>query len=298
MHHTVKIFFVIFFSLLVKCSLAADSNPQKTLSQFNHTVRSVYATKIALVKQQLEPIIISQGNRLTLYYHHQKKDANIVPEAYTDLKIIAHVPLGIFSICYDPHDPALLKNMKILRAHLIAMQSVIDALPLTLRQKDRQKQIISQSLQFIDTTLRSGKFDQSLYRAYFKTIMPLITDNMDEAAISQLDALNNQMKIWKEEIAPADWKQLKVVLLGFHTPRQNNIITQYFEKLLQIPVDTTDRLVYGENISTDDEAFDLMARIIVDGVLAGQVFSDPTRMYRDVLGDSAAKYIKNLSVVH
>jgi hypothetical protein len=98
---------------------------------------------------------------------------------------------------------------------------------------------------------------------------------------------------WKKEMAPEQWKKLRVAMQGAALARNGGLAKQYFERLLHIEKEGL-RLVYKELYFPPTPMLTLLATHSVDRGISLAVFDNPDRMFRDVLGDAAGIYIKKL----
>lgn len=124
------------------------------------------------------------------------------------------------------------------------------------------------------------------------------------------------MQSWKAQIPEEDWNRLAVVVTGASMPRIGEVTMQYFARLTGKPMEilgaknypwingvnypTDDvtpakrnrRLVYAENIFTEDAALNLLATTIIDEEIGKAFFDDNMRMHCDLLAESASKRLK------
>ena len=87
---------------------------------------------------------------------------------------------------------------------------------------------------------------------------------MDEAARVELDALHSQVSEWRRQMTPDEWKALHVVVMGAHMPRDSEITMQYFQRLLDEPIEGR-RIIFAEGLWEEPRALDLLGTHLVDG---------------------------------
>lgn len=119
---------------------------------------------------------------------------------------------------------------------------------------------------------------------------PLLLANAGDAAAAELEALHRAAGRFRREVGEDGWRSVRVVLLGAHMARSQDLALQYFTRLLGEPGEGG-RIVYGEGLRQADEGLDLLATHRVDGILGGACFGDPARMHRDVLADGARNWL-------
>ena len=108
-----------------------------------------------------------------------------------------------------------------------------------------------------------------------------------------MDATHAQVSAWRRDLSPQEWNQLRVLIIGPHTPREDLVVTQYFLRLLREPIEGR-RVVYAESLWEEPKALDLLGTHLLDGSIGEAFFSDDMRMHRDLLGDAASQYLSRL----
>ena len=78
------------------------------------------------------------------------------------------------------------------------------------------------------------------------------------------------------------------------TPRVDNAAVQYFARLFGETRGEGRRVVYAEGLWDEEKAMNLLGTLRLDGKLSVAVFSDPFRMYRDLLADVARPAIDDI----
>jgi hypothetical protein len=76
-------------------------------------------------------------------------------------------------------------------------------------------------------------------------------------------------------------------------PREDLVVTQYFLRLLHEPKEGR-RVVYAESMWEEPKALDLLGTHLLDGSVGDAFFGDYMRMHRDLLGDAAKAYLREL----
>jgi hypothetical protein len=122
-------------------------------------------------------------------------------------------------------------------------------------------------------------------------VRPLIAKNIDEAAELQIRAYDRQVHTWQQTFPGLNWASLRIVISGSALPRKGNLATQYFAHLLGVPGEGP-RLVYAESLFEEAKALRLLNTTAVDEKLAQTFFDDSSRLYRDLMADSAAKFLR------
>ncbi len=222
------------------------------------------------------------------------------PATYAALKNIAHIPLALYTALGGPEPPAELtadrrKELERYREQVRRVKRALDGLALDKATLARQQQIVAASLQFLDGVLEAGKVDAAALAKFARGTGDLLLANAAAAAAAQLEALHKQVTTWKADMTDAEWKRLRVLILGSALPRQGNVNTQYFARLLGQSGEGG-RLLYAEGIFDEARALNLLATAVLDGHIGRAFFGDERRMHRDLLGDGAEAHLKKMKV--
>jgi hypothetical protein len=128
---------------------------------------------------------------------------------------------------------------------------------------------------------------------FARQMSPMLLANVDEAARVELDALHSHVSEWRDQMTPDEWKALHVVLMGAHMPRASEITMQYFQRLLDEPMECR-RIIFAEGLWEEPRALDLLGTHVVYGSAGAAFFGEFMRMHRDLLSDAARVYIENI----
>jgi hypothetical protein len=146
--------------------------------------------------------------------------------------------------------------------------------------------------------LRNRTVDRATLREFARTTGRLMLDNNTRAQHGALDGLHTAVTAWLTRMTEDMRAKLRVVVLGSHQARSQDIAMEYFQRLLGEQAATgaahEDRLIYAESASGEDGALDLIARHLIDQDAGAAFFGDRMRMQRDLLSEGAADYIESL----
>jgi hypothetical protein len=93
----------------------------------------------------------------------------------------------------------------------------------------------------------------------------------------------------RAESRPEDWDSCIVLVCGPPFGRRDNIEFAAATQVLGAAAVGT-RLLYVENVTTFPAAIDQLAAAIADRDLGADIFADPVRLWRDLLGDVARRH--------
>jgi hypothetical protein len=290
------------------------SEPKSTaslakLGQLNSAFRQFYAHARKQALEANNPVIICIGDHLELHDGDQETSAPVVPEQYTVLKTVDHVPLAIFSVLTQPATgdnpnsaPTLLS-----KAQAADLRSIIDLVKaaspelnayltssgaLSKITIERQSQILDKSLNFAESVLKAGETNETALRSFTRSLRVPLLANAAEAISAQLSAIDKVVGQWKQNLGKDKWQKLKVVIISGHMPRNQHATLQYFCKVLKQSQEG-ERIIYAEGALDEADALTLLATHDLDRSVAVNFFVDKWRMHRDLLSDGAAHYIKH-----
>jgi len=281
-------------ALLIVCSAGAQT--PAALTKLNDAFRAAYAEARTRMLTASGPTIISSGDSLTLLRGGQRQEVDVSTPIYDPVKTIAHIPLAIY-VTLTPGsgtvDSSAIKTLTGLRELIPPAEASLAAVHLPAAALERQKQIVSASLAFIDEVTARRSFDRARLIAFTRRMAPLVMENVADATRAQLDMLHAKVGVWQKELSPREWSQLHVVIIGPHMPREDLVVTQYFLRLLHERREGG-RVVYAESLWQEPQAMELLGTHLIDGSVGDAFFGDAMRMHRDLLGDAAKAYLSRL----
>jgi hypothetical protein len=275
-----------------------DAKPQTAdpLAALNDSFRASYRQARADLLAKAGPVIVVEGDNLVLVRNGKRTEVKVVPQSYHDLKAIAHIPLAIAMILVPGSEQALTQEKE---DQLRRYREVVVAAQSALNQRfqgdvlKRQHVIVRSSLTFVDDALKRHKVAPIDLLNFTVTYEQPITVNAAEAAKAEIDGIHKQLTAWQNDLTAAEWKRLKVVVMGSQMPRRDNVAVQYFAKLLGESGEGK-RIIYAESLWDEQKALDLLGTHLLDTWIGSAFFGDDQRMHRDLLGDAAKEYIKEL----
>lgn len=273
------------------------ANSPEALLTLNKAFRAAYARGRAATLAQTTPVILHQGDSVVLFHGARRIEIDYMPRLYHELKTFAHVPLALYVMThprgYGQLGEERLVELRRFRELVVAARAEIAKRGFTATQRERQEKLVSQSLAFLDGQLAERSVNREQLADFTRAVGPLQLANADDAARAQLEALHTQVMAWKKELPAADWKHLRVVVMGSHTPRRGNLAMQYFARILGDPVDDR-RLIYAEGLGDEKRALDLLGTCVLDTGVGASFFGDELRMHRDLLADAATKHLQSV----
>jgi len=297
----VAILLISFTALITAKQVAAEINApaaQNTdpLVTFNNAFRGEYSRAKAEALSKLGPLIIVEGTKVVLVRNGKRGEAEIQPPIYQALKAVAHIPFAVF-LMFDQSEFGHLTDERVAelgecRKLITDAKSSLGDRGFSETQLRRQQKIIDDSLTFFDVEIESRQVQKTALDDFARQIAPVLLENVDEAAKVELDALHSHVSEWREQMTPDEWKALHVVVMVAHMPRDEELSVQYFQRLLDDPIEGH-RIICAEGLWEEPRALELLATHLIDGAAGVAFFGEYMRMHRDLLADAARAYIQN-----
>ena len=299
---SIAVFLVSFAALITAKQGAAEAdvpvpgNEADPLVTLNNAFRGEYSRAKTEAVSKVGPLIIVEGSHMVLVRNGKRTEAQIQPPIYQSLKAVAHIPFAVF-LMFDQSDFGQLTEERVAelrnyRKLIVNAQSSLGDRGFSDSQLQRQKKIIDDSLAFLDAAIENRQVQKTALDEFARQMTPVLLENVDEAARAELDALHSHVTEWRHQMTPDEWKALHVVVMGAHMPRDEEITMQYFERLLDEPVEGR-RIIFAEGLWEEPRALDLLGTHLVDGSTGTAFFGEFMRMHRDLLSDAARVYIQN-----
>lgn len=273
-----------------------DAAAQHPLVKLNQASRAIYNETRANMLAQARPVIILAGDRLILNRGERQITAPIASSDYDHLKAFAHIALALDAALIDlPENGGLIEpkrqQLQQYDAAIEAAAETIDSLGLSEEQAQRQQKIAAAAREFIRQILSENRCLPARRQSFLRDLSPLIMANVSDAAEATLKAMDAVVQRWKQDLAPAEWKQLRVIVMGRQLPRKDSLAVQYFAWLLGTEGEG-ERIIYAEGIPDEEGALKLLGTHLIDTQVSIDFFDDSARMKRDLLGDAAAAVLK------
>lgn len=280
------------------CAGEPAAKAKDALLDLNRVFRDAHAAARKLDLETGGPIILLQGDELILVRNGKETPVNVFPPEYDTLKVFAHLPVGIYLTLGPPGAGALddnrLEQLRAYRAKIESVETNIGKIGLDGPTLERQKKMLAVSKQFLDKVIEQKKLTTEELYAFTRGTIGMVKANLAGAAKAQIDSMHKQVLLWKNALPAAEWPRLRVVVKGAVLARDGNLAKQYFERRLQIKGEGL-RLVYMESYYPPTPMLTLLTTLWVDRGIGIALFDDPQRMFRDVLADAAAAYLKEMS---
>jgi hypothetical protein len=239
-------------------------------------------------------MILEEGDDLILVRNGERTRVSVKPVEYHELKAVAHIPLAIFVMLSFAPDSVLsaphIESLRHYRELMAEAHATLASRHFTAEQRARQQEIFAVSFRFLDSVIGSGQVSRPALESFARQMGPLLLANVADATAAEMHALYQTTATWKAQLSPAEWAALHVIMIGPHMPRDQEASIQFFERILNEPIEGG-RIIYAESLWKEQDALNLLATHLVDGAAGEAFFGDPMRMHRDLLGDATKAYL-------
>jgi hypothetical protein len=286
---------VCVLALALVHALAAAPAPAPTpapdpLDQLNAAFTEAYRQARTSAQARPGPVLLLAGDHLLLLRDGVRTAAaEVRPPLYHRLKSLDHVPLALLLLGSAPDRPVPPERLRDLRGQV---QGARDGLarwcPPDLR--GRQARILDACAALLEAWAARGNPEPGRLGRFAADLGPLLLANAGDAAAAQLEALDRAAARFRADLGGTGWRSVRVVLLGSHMARSQDLALQYFCRLLGEPGEGG-RIVYAEGLDQPAQGLELLATHRVDGFLGAACFGDPARLHRDVLADGARRWL-------
>lgn len=285
---------------------ATDDSLSDALAGLNDSFHDSYSSVLAQARAALgsygRPVILIMGDRATLLHDGQQETAVFVPPLYHRLKAISHVSFGLY-VALTANGPgplrpdvraALRHKRDLLRTALNGLDDA--AIPAAMRPL--QRQTLHNALVLCEETIAADSVDIFAVLDFCAENADLYLENAALCAGMEMEELHALVGRWQEDLGPAVWHGVYVVICAAHQARYRHTARQYFMRLLGEHAGEgaayEDRVVYAEHLRDMDAALDLLARHLVDQRASLEFFSSRTRLQADLMADGAAAALDRL----
>jgi len=266
---------------------------RQSLSSANDLFHEAYGATRDGVSQQV-PVLVLLANEVALHRGKERHVYEYGCEFFNHAKAAAHIAVSLFVLSgaekQEPTSepdplPAAQARWKAVRDHCRVALTGVKQASSQLSNGDLV-QLLEQCLAFGEGAFTSG--DASAARARFaQEAGPLILRLTEQATREQIGSLHRAVDAAFGRLTRRELDALQVVVAGDHQARSRSLGMQYFKRRLREAPGQDERVTYGENISSEEEALTLVGTRQLDKIIARAFFGDDKRLQRDVLGDAA-----------
>lgn len=278
--------------LIIIFSLCLHSNGHTVLQRLNENFRMTYSQTRLSKLSTIEPLIICNGDDVTIIHRGSRVVERVIPKIYHNLKSISHIPLSIYLKLMFIEGNLSEEKSNELKTYLRAVHAIRPSIQFPVDLLQNQYDIIDLSIKFMRNILKRRSVDQPMLKMFCQHVEKYINMNIDAAARAQIDMLFDKIEPWyRIHFNQTERQTVKILILGPKTPRHGHLEKMFFYRLLGEYGEGT-HIIYVENIDNEEKALEILGTWYLDEDISTEFFNDHHRLHRDLLGDAANTYIQ------
>lgn len=273
---------------------------EATFRELNGEFRALYG-RVESEEDEATPVFVVVADTLVVFRGHRRTDRSFRSAAFHVLKAAAHLPVATYmalaSAADRPLEAGTRRTLQALRG--AAQASIRESPALADDAAADVRRVLAASIAFVDATLADGagvadrRARPARLEAFAVDAGPLLIRLTEHATSVQLRSLHAAIESELVLLSPAERGALQVVVTGDHQARARSLGLQYFQKRFGEPPELDGRVTYAEGVDDAAEALALAGKRRLDRQIASAFFGDPRRLQRDVLGDAAARILRD-----
>ena len=225
-------------------------------------------------------------------------------KAYMTFAHATHPPLTIYSMLYQEDfelKDSTLQKLQAYRELLAAgKKGVWQTSHINAEQQQRIHDLLSRSDEFLQRIVNDQQTSKAQYHAYAKSIRPLLAANLYDGAMEQLTQFRVQLEEWKQAYPEENWDELRVVILGFHQPRDLYVTKTFFQWLLEesgfekqvVYAEFQGRITGKYRENAEHQALELLTKIDLEKEASLFLLGNENQLQQDVMGPAAVEIMK------
>jgi hypothetical protein len=264
-----------------------SSEPAGALDAGNELFHEAYAARRDAVRHDI-PILVVMPTELVLRDERGRKTFSYCRPSFASAKSAAHMAVALFTLSQAPPlDARSRARLSNLAEHL---EGALDH----LRQCDRtpqndEIQALFERCSRFAALAREQAPSPPPHAEFARDAGPRILRITELATSDQIAGLHEAVDSALATLSADEQRELQVVVVGDHQARARSLGMQYFQYRFREKPGADERVTYGENIDSEEEAVALVGTRRLDRVIARAFFGEEKRLQRDVLGDAAKR---------
>lgn len=243
-------------------------------------MRQHYAANLKALSKTLYPVLYAEatfsGGRYTFSVdEHKTYVCQESSPVYTQLKAIAHIPLGIYSIIFPYAEHSTngqwLEPLRVYASQVTSVLDRLELLDIPVAIGNASERILSEASAFMASLLEEKKFTIEQYQAFCHSVGDAILINHTLAAKDQVEVMRGYLLHWRGLAGQETWNKMYVVCQCLWTASQESAHEQIIKSTMKPEYHDT-HMIVSEAVPTLDAAKLLLARILANRVLAASAF--------------------------
>lgn len=260
------------------------------LDRFNTAMRQLYGQARSAFGAATRPVIVV-GEEVTLHTADGSESRSYTPPAYHRAKAVSHLVLGLIGAVAPalegmPEGAGWQQGLRRIAEEMDRLEPVLADLGFPPEEEALFRGMLAESRAFIRDSEAREHPDRAAFEGLMTRIKPAWLASAMTVTRAQLEGLDQVVRGWREAMPEEEWAKLHVLVTGPRNPREGNVQTAYFLRLLGERKEGG-RVIYTESIFEPDQAMNLLAGMVIEREVGALVFGDPYRMDVDLLGFAA-----------
>ena len=240
------------------------------------------------------PVLVVLADALICFRAAERVEVTFTPRSFHVLKSVSHAPVTAFMALrggeLEALDGSKRAELGSLRERLVEANGALDREADDAEALADAQLVASATIELIDRVLAAKVPRGGDLGTFAADMGPPLLRLIEHATRLQLSALHEHTEELLARLTEAERRQLVVVVAGDHQARVRSFAMQYFRKRFG-ETGGEEHVLYGEGISSAEEARALVGKNRADRDIARAFFGDAKRLQRDLLGDAAAAFL-------
>ncbi len=279
-------------NIINKIDITKETSIGTTLQSADDFFREIYANKVDEKIDKAKPFLLIANDKIYLYKSNFITAKSLTPVIYNLLKSVDHIPLAVFVLLNDKTDQILDENttfkLKKLEQFSRELSDRFEYSYVLDNTVKNQIEILKSTSNFCKPIIEKKQISKDKLQNFASLITKALMKNADIATANLLENLNSYLQ--ELNFNEQNKKDLHVIILTAHMARSKQCICQYFQKYFNETAEGHHIIVLEDSNSTE-MAVKLLGKHILDTDIANAFFHDPDRMHKDLLYQSAQKYL-------
>jgi len=267
-----------------------STGPVSALDAGNEVFHEAYSAKRDEVRHEV-PILVVSPTELILRSASGRRSYAYCRPSFGSAKSTAHIAVALFtSTQSESPDAQSRARVTQLAEHTTRALERLPSEPNPLN--DEIRTLLEHCKRFAESAREQAAPAPAAQADFARDAGPRILRITELATRDQIAGLHEKVELALSTLSADEQPELQVVVLGDHQARTRSLGMQYFQRRLREEPGADERVTYGENIDSEEEAFALVATRRLDRLIARAFFGEEKRLQRDVLGDAAKRCLE------
>lgn len=264
------------------------------LADLNTGFITLYRAQNAAVLAQLPLIVIVNYDGVIAIERTQKTQYAFSP-GHDEMKTALHAALayqGLMNELAGPNSTMTWRDAERFLSSLVELMLLIEQTQASATAQQGATAVIAKLQQATRAAIAQQKVTLKDIAATLSSVEPEVMAVNNEIGQSLINAMMATLQAIKEKVTPAVWEKVIVVVPGPATARVNNLGVAAAAAVLGEAA-LGKQIFYSEAIYDDEGIVRYVQTLMRDKHFSTLMFDQPYRMWRDVLSETAEKYLND-----